>query len=390
MRRVDVVIGANFGDEGKGMMVNHLAAKSNGSATVVRFNGGAQAGHTVELPSGERHIFSHIGAGALAGCDTILSRFFIVNPVVFHHEVCELNRIRDARDIRISTVTASKDCIVTTPSDVFLNREFERQRRDRHGSCGIGIGETVERFERGYGKTLGDLLTMSTREIHDYLDFVRYDYVPMRMEEQGHHVDSDLYARLHYECDHRLYMGRLLEFLYDDFIHIVPDKDLFASSYDLIFEGAQGLMLDMDSDNFPHVTRSNTGIKNVNILLDEAGIDARPEVWYMTRAYLTRHGAGPLTNEGPLQGIHVRDLTNLPNDWQGSLRFAPLQHDTNEYIRRDAESSTCAISRNLVVTCCDQVLNAGMLNNIMEMFVDHEYADVRQSFDATGMAIRKV
>lgn len=65
-----VVIGAQFGDEGKGWLTDHHAARMGGDGIVARFNGGAQAGHTVVASDGRRHVFSHVGSGALTGAAT--------------------------------------------------------------------------------------------------------------------------------------------------------------------------------------------------------------------------------------------------------------------------------------------------------------------------------
>jgi len=81
MNEANVVIGANYGDEGKGAAVDRLATEAGAQCLVVRFNGGAQAGHTVETPDGRRHVFSHFGAGSFAGARTFLSRFFVSNPI---------------------------------------------------------------------------------------------------------------------------------------------------------------------------------------------------------------------------------------------------------------------------------------------------------------------
>ena len=84
-----VVIGANYGDEGKGLMTDFLC-RQHSADLVVRFNGGAQAGHTVVTPEGERHVFHHIGSGYFAGVPTYLSKFFVSNPVLFKQEYQEL------------------------------------------------------------------------------------------------------------------------------------------------------------------------------------------------------------------------------------------------------------------------------------------------------------
>src|SRR5262245_5537631 len=85
-RKAHAVIGAGYGDEGKGVLVDALASTRSGPTVVVRSNGGAQAGHTVTLPDGRRHVFHHFGAGALAGAATHLSRFFVHHPMLFASE----------------------------------------------------------------------------------------------------------------------------------------------------------------------------------------------------------------------------------------------------------------------------------------------------------------
>src|SRR5262249_44358262 len=127
----------------------------------------------------------------------------------------------------------------------------------------------------------------------------------------------------------------------------------------IVFEGAQGLLLDQDRGAFPHVTRSNTGLKNVLTIAAEAGI-AHLEVIYVTRCYVTRHGAGPLAHElpGPPHP-DVIDTTNVPNPWQGRLRFGTL--DLSILKRAvaadlsDAARAVITVSHGLAMTCLDQV-----------------------------------
>ena len=90
-----VVIGAQFGDEGKGQAVAGEAAAAGGDGIVVRYNGGAQAGHTVVTPDGRRHVFSHVGSGAFSGAATFLSRWFVSHPMLFLKEQAAL-AVREA------------------------------------------------------------------------------------------------------------------------------------------------------------------------------------------------------------------------------------------------------------------------------------------------------
>ena len=88
MGNTQAVIGAVYGDEGKGRLVDYLASLT--PTLVVRHNGGAQAGHTVVTPEGLRHVFHHFGSGTFVGSPTYLSRFFIVNPLIWSQEASVL------------------------------------------------------------------------------------------------------------------------------------------------------------------------------------------------------------------------------------------------------------------------------------------------------------
>lgn len=103
MTDVKIVVGANFGDEGKGLMADyfcHQAVSQGKKCLNVLTNGGAQRGHTVVTPTGKRHVFKHFGSGTFAGADTYLLKSFILNPMEF---IRELNEFR-ANDYRIPDV----------------------------------------------------------------------------------------------------------------------------------------------------------------------------------------------------------------------------------------------------------------------------------------------
>ena len=150
MFKAHVVIGAGYGDEGKGMWTDYLV-RTNNNCLVVRANGGAQVGHTV-VRNGERRVFSHLGSGTLQGAPTLYSKFSVVSPLVFFKEV-------DGRNADIPfTVFVDGDTPVTTPYDMLLNHVLETERGDkRHGSTGIGFGATLERMEDGVSLLYRDL-----------------------------------------------------------------------------------------------------------------------------------------------------------------------------------------------------------------------------------------
>ena len=178
------VIGAGYGDEGKGLVTDFL---SSFSTRVVRFNGGAQAAHTVARPDGTRHIFHHVGSGCMRGATTHLSRFFVANPILALRELRELS----VSCLPAASVTIDPRAMVTTPVDMMINQALEQKRGDdRHGSCGIGFGETIERRDRGLRLTVADLPVRykdgSVRErLRSVLKEIRDTWVPARCEELG-------------------------------------------------------------------------------------------------------------------------------------------------------------------------------------------------------------
>lgn len=352
--KLQAVIGANYGDEGKGLVTDYL---SSPSSLVVRFNGGAQAGHTVVKPS-TRHVFHHFGSGTLSGADTFLSKFFIINPLLFYEE----HRLLYEKGLTTG-VFVDPQCMVTTPIDMMLNQAVESSRKERHGSCGLGINETVRRnnlyeYDNKFGMTVGDTLKLCnstdfSSRLRERLDLIKDEYLPTRMRELG--LDKLLpNASLHMDSVLDQYVAQLVFFL--DMVEVTKFKGVKDLEYEsIIFEGAQGLLLDQDSLDFPHVTRSKTGLYNVVSLLDDAGLEEWDlETLYVTRTYLTRHGAGPLPTETPgMPYPGIVDQTNIPNQWQGTLRYGLLDVDAlGKRIKDDAGNGG---SFNVVLTCVDQL-----------------------------------
>lgn len=141
MKDVKIVIGANAGDEGKGLMTDYFSQKPN--SIVVCSNGGSQRGHTVTTPDGIRHVFHHFGSGTLNGAASYLPKEFIVNPLIFNQEYEELMN----KGV-VPIVYAHSDCMVSTPYDMMANHIVEENRgKQKHGSCGLGIFETIKRYE---------------------------------------------------------------------------------------------------------------------------------------------------------------------------------------------------------------------------------------------------
>lgn len=352
MKNIKVVIGSNFGDEGKGLMTDYLSSKVK-DGIVVRFCGGTQAGHTVTTPDGKRHVFGHIGSGAFSGLPTYLSSFFIANPMTFNNEFSDLSKL-----IKVPAIFVDPDCIVTTPYDMMINQIAEIVRgSSKHGSCGLGINETIERnlVEEDLRFTVKDLLNEC--ELRKKLVSIRDTYTNKRLNKLGIKEIPRKYKTLlnnddiieSYIFDVRLFLNTVK----------ISGINILSNYNSIVFEGSQGLLLDQSHEYFPYVTRSNTGMKNVRELVREIGCqDEEIEVVYATRAYLTRHGAGPFITELPSKPYEkIEDLTNVPNPYQGTLRFGLLDVDLlSKTIKSDlynTDGLNCNIK--LAITCLDQL-----------------------------------
>lgn len=343
------VIGANYGDEAKGAWVDRFVDRLGPDTLVVRANSGAQAGHTVVMPDGRRHVFSHVGSGAFHGAPTFLSRFFVAAPELFLRELEQLEGL----GLR-PRVAIDERALLTTPYDVIINHAVEMTRGNgRHGSCGVGFGEAIERAEKGFELTVADI--QRPDDLARRLSDIRTSWVSDRLAALGVSAIPDATRRVLENDDViPIFLERARAFAQR--VEIGSDEILRRASA-VVFENAQGLALDQTFGDFPHVTRSNTGLANIVALAQETGVEA-VEATYATRAYLSRHGAGPLPHEGSLPGFTIVDPTNQPNAWQGALRFAPLDLDAlADRLRRDQMSvseSGLTITTQLAVSCLDQ------------------------------------
>lgn len=349
MSKVIAVIGAMYGDEGKGLMTDYFTSKATKPTVVIRYNGSAQAGHTVQLPDGTRHIFSHFSSGTFNGCATLLSEFFVVHPMLFVKELTELQGKGYTPQVFVHP-----ECSVTTPYDMLVNQIIENRRGEhRHGSVGVGFGETFER-EAYMPLKVKELNGANINTVREKLILIRDRWVPSRIQTMQHESEKDLYDAL------------ASDELLNDFL----DKcQVFASNasilqyhqftgFDLVFEGAQGLMLDQTYGFFPHVTRSNTGCKNIFTILEHFDVEEL-RIVHVSRAYTTRHGAGPLAFEQPFPE-HIVDNTNHSHLFQGSLRYSALNLDEmSTVIEKDMEEAKTYKQYDPIFegafTCVDQL-----------------------------------
>lgn len=341
---ISVVIGKGFGDEGKGMAVDFLASRHN-KVLVVRHNGGAQSGHTVELPD-KRFVFHELSAGSFRMADTFWADTFFPDMYKLSEEISEFEEVckgekksvgaRGTGDgqesLQMPTIYADENAQVTIIDDVLINMAAELARgEERHGSCGMGIYEAFCRGKAGYEITIGDLLSLNYEALVNRLEVIRREYLPKRLKELGLDLSEENVKPQVREFGEMLMEPEVIRnaarTMLDNMVYVTPVrnvKELFDSYEEVIFESGQGLLLDTDNEKYsPHVTASKTGLANPCALLKRIGY-CLDEVVYVTRSYVTRHGAGPLPNECDKRelGITDEDKTNIDNLWQGSIRYA--------------------------------------------------------------------
>ncbi|WP_051764972.1 adenylosuccinate synthetase [Saccharothrix syringae] len=313
-----IVVGLGFGDEGKGSVVDALCHDGPPVASVVRFNGGAQAAHNV-VAGGRHHTFSQFGSGTLAGVPTHLSRHVLVEPIALAAESRELAALGVRDPLGLLSVDAG--ALLTTPLHVRANRAREDARGDaRHGSCGKGIGETVW-YSLLAGARPGDVV--------EHQEVVG---TPGAAPRVGDCADPaalrrklDALARFYEPLIGAGTSVAELVSLYRDFADAVritrgDEVGRLAGRGRLVFEGAQGVWLDQHHGFHPHTTWSTTTPANARELLR-----GRPAtVLGVTRTYQTRHGAGPLPTEDPAVAARFPERHNATGRYQGAWRAGHL------------------------------------------------------------------
>ncbi|MGN0692824.1 MAG: adenylosuccinate synthetase, partial [Oscillospiraceae bacterium] len=230
-RKKKVVIGASYGDEGKGLMTDYFCREANRSGKAcltVLHNGGSQRGHTVSAKDGIRHVFHHLSSGTFASSDTYFADRFIINPMIFADEHPELSP-----DTKIY---CSPNCRWSTPFDMMINQIVEDHRgENRHGSCGFGIWETVFRFHEGNEASFPGFMAMNMAEKTRYLKNIRDKYLPWRLNMLGVHEISDEWKEIIY--NDKLIDNYIADCEYFWANTVIPDANILETYPYIVFEG---------------------------------------------------------------------------------------------------------------------------------------------------------
>lgn len=361
MKPSQIVLGCGFGDEGKGKVVSYLCSHSS-NPLVTRFCGGHQAGHHVVLSNKLDHVFSNFGSGTLQGFDTYWSQFCTVDPVGILNE-------RDVlKGKGVDPVLYLNElCPVTTCLDKLANRTNKANRE--HGTCGVGIGQTFKREEDHYSLLVRDLYNPTVLKIK------------MKLLESYYGFSTGIKEFLS-NCAELISVKTIRK------VSSMPGVD--GKIYDrVIFEGSQGLLLDQNIGFFPHVTRGNTGTINPSMLVRSTEVlqgNGPVDIYVVTRAYQTRHGNGPMTNENlPHRILPNPYENNFDSELQGKFRRSLLDLDLLKY----AVSSDYMLSRlkfTLVITCLDLMKDHWALTCDDQLFIfksqDEFVAKIKQELGA--------
>lgn len=356
--KASIVLGLGYGDEGKGVTTDFLCSRLS-NPIVVRFSGGQQVGHTV-VHNGIKHIHSNFGSGSLRGVPTYYSEHTTFYPATIARELKILKEKGVNPNIIFHPLAK-----LTTPFDVFENRRDVNNLS--HGTCGLGIGKTMKRNEGPFKLHAIDLLN------------------PIILKQKLESIRLNLY-NFKFITN---YSGLSEEI--EDFMEAIQEISWKISDYsflkdykNLIFEGSQGILLDMDHGVFPNVTYSNTTSKNAHEILDKLKVKKRT-MYYVTRCYSTRHGFGPFNDE-KLELVNNEGEINVFNEYQKEFKTAKLDYDLLKHaLSLDRIYSEGKMTdKKLVVTCLDQLPSF----KLHDIEIAHYFSKIYGSFSPDSKDFR--
>ena len=280
MKKVDVILGLQWGDEGKGKVVDVLTPNYE---VVARFQGGPNAGHTLEF-NGEKYVLRSIPSGIFQGGKAnIIGGGVVLDAILFRKEAEEL--ATSGHDLK-KQLSISKKAHLILPTHRILDAAYEAAKGSaKIGTTGKGIGPTYTDKVSRNGMRVGDLLSPNFKEIYakakarheQILKSLNYEYNITALEQEW--FEAVDYLKQFPIIDSEWFVNNALK----------ADKSVLA-------EGAQGTLLDVDFGSYPFVTSSNTvcagACTGLGIAPNRIG-----EVFGIFKAYCTRVGSGPFPTE---------------------------------------------------------------------------------------------
>ena len=277
--KADVLLGLQWGDEGKGKIVDVLTSKYD---IIARFQGGPNAGHTLEF-DGIKHVLHTIPSGIFhKGVINLIGNGVVIDPVIFQNEIIGIEKL----DVEMSELLISKKAHLILPTHKLIDAASEKAKgKEKIGSTLKGIGPTYMDKTGRNGLRVGDISDVNFKEKYEklkrkhiqILNFYDFDYELEELETAWFESLSTLKNYKHIESEHYIHNA------------IKEGKKILA-------EGAQGTLLDIDFGSYPFVTSSNTitagACTGLGIAPNKIG-----EVFGIFKAYCTRVGSGPFPSE---------------------------------------------------------------------------------------------
>ncbi len=296
MSKVDVLLGLQWGDEGKGKAVDFLAPKYD---VVARFQGGPNAGHTLEF-DGKKHVLHQIPSGIFhEQIKNVIGNGVVIDPIVFQKEIEELGPYN--LDLKSSLLLSNKAQLIL-PTHKLLDKALEISKgNEKIGSTLRGIGPTYQDKVGRHGLRIGDIIepdfdTRYTKLKEQHLSI---------LDRLGFNEDHSEAEKEFFES---LDLMRSFQVLSTEYFI----NDSISTGKKVLAEGAQGTLLDIDFGSYPFVTSSNTTTAGAC-----AGLGIAPkqidQVFGIFKAYCTRVGSGPFPTE--LFGEEGESLRKLGNEF---------------------------------------------------------------------------
>ena len=280
MAKVDVLLGLQWGDEGKGKVVDFLTPKYD---VVARFQGGPNAGHTLEF-DGKKHVLHQIPSGIFReGAINIIGNGVVLDPITFENELLDLAPFN--LDLKRSLILSTKAQMII-PSHRLLDAAFEKSKGVlKIGSTLRGIGPTYQDKMARVGLRLGDVNAKDFDQKYQSLKGKHCE----TLDRLGFEYDLSEQEEAFFKAIEVLRSFRILNTEY-------VINDLLDQGKTVLAEGAQGSLLDIDFGSYPYVTSSNTISAGAC-----TGLGISPkligEVFGIFKAYCTRVGSGPFPTE---------------------------------------------------------------------------------------------
>ncbi|MEQ8238040.1 MAG: adenylosuccinate synthase [Cyclobacteriaceae bacterium] len=278
--KLDILLGLQWGDEGKGKVVDYLAPKYD---VVARFQGGPNAGHTLEF-DGIKHVLHQIPSGIFRkDILNIIGNGVVLDPVIFKREIDALDKYN--LDVKKNLYISKKTQLIL-PTHRLLDAAYEASKgKKKIGSTLKGIGPAYQDKIARLGLRVGDILSPSFKKKYEKLVEKHVQILEFyKAEYELKDLESEFFKAIDF----------LKEFQLIESEYKINDE--LKSGSKILAEGAQGSLLDVDFGSYPFVTSSNTTASGVC-----SGLGVAPnnigEVYGIFKAYCTRVGSGPFPTE---------------------------------------------------------------------------------------------